>query len=135
MLDGALDAVVGMDAARPRDTYWNPQAEATFGWTPRGGHRAAAWPTSSSPPEHRAAHTAGLQRYLETGEGPLLNRRVEVEAMRKDGSRLPVELAITVVKGWGYFMFNAFCPDISDRKLAEAGAGRPTWRRPGGPTA
>jgi PAS domain S-box-containing protein len=117
MLDGALDAVVGMDAAG-LVTYWNPQAEVTFGWSPQEaiGRDLA---TLIVPPEHRAAHTAGLQRYLETGEGPMLNRRVEVEAVRKDGSRLPVELAITVVKGWGFFMFNAFCRDISERRQGE----------------
>jgi PAS domain S-box-containing protein len=118
MLDGALDAVVGMDA-QGLVTYWNPQAEATFGWSLQ---EAIGRPLAGLivPAEHHAALQQGLEHYLETGEAPILNRRVEVEAVRKDGTRLPVEVAITVVKGWGYYMFNAFCRDISDRRQAEA---------------
>src|SRR5437660_1048792 len=77
-------------------TYWNSQAEATFGW---GRDEAMGQRLSDMiiPPELREAHEQGRERFFETGEGPMLNRRVEVEAQRKDGSRIPVELAITVI--------------------------------------
>jgi PAS domain S-box-containing protein len=117
MLDGALDAVVGMDA-EGRVTYWNPQAEVTFGWT-RQEVIGRVLSDLIVPPEMRSAHEEGLRRFLETGEGPMLNRRVEVEALRKDGSRFPLELTITVVRAWGYYMFNAFCRDIGERRQAE----------------
>jgi PAS domain S-box-containing protein len=118
ILDGALDAVVGMDASG-LVIDWNPQAQATFGWT---REEAIGRKLSSLiiPPEQREQHERGLERYLETGEGPMLNRRVEVEGVRKDGSPVPVELAITVVKGWGFYRFNAFVRDISDRRAADA---------------
>jgi len=117
ILEGALDAVVGMDASG--DVIdWNAQAEATFGYTRAEavGRRLAEL---IIPLPLREAHYKGLERYFETGEGPILNRRVEVEAQRKDGSRVPIELAITVVKGWGFYRFNAFARDISDRRAAD----------------
>jgi PAS domain S-box-containing protein len=118
VLEGALDAVVGMDASG-LVIDWNQQAAATFGYTPEEaiGRRLAEL---IIPPEARPQHERGLEKYFETGEGPLLNRRVEVEGQRKDGTRIPIELAITVVKGWGFYRFNAFVRDISDRRAADA---------------
>jgi PAS domain S-box-containing protein len=118
VLEGALDAVVGMDADGLVND-WNQQAETTFGYTREEaiGHRLSAL---IIPEEWRDRHESGIQKYFETGEGPLLNRRVEVEAQRRDGTRIPVELSITVVKGWGFYRFNAFVRDISDRRAAEA---------------
>jgi PAS domain S-box-containing protein len=117
ILEGALDAVVGMDA-NGDVIDWNAQAEATFGYT-RAEAMGRRLAELIIPAPFREAHFKGLERYFETGEGPILNRRVEVEAQRKDGSRVPIELAITVVKGWGFYRFNAFARDISDRRAAD----------------
>ena len=118
VLEGALDTVVGMDAGG-LVIDWNPQAQVTFGYTREEaiGRRLS---DLVIPPELRERHERGLEHYLETGEGPMLNRRVEVEGMRKDGTRIPIELSITVAKGWGFYRFNAFARDISDRRAAEA---------------
>jgi len=118
ILEGALDAVVGMDAGGVV-IDWNQQAVATFGYAREEavGQRLSQL---IIPEELRERHERGLEQYLETGDGPLLNRRVEVEGLRKDGTRIPIELAITVVKGWGFYRFNAFVRDISDRRAAEA---------------
>jgi PAS domain S-box-containing protein len=118
VLEGALDAVVGMDSDGLVND-WNQQAETTFGYTREEaiGRRLSEL---IIPEEVRDRHEAGLQKYFETGEGPLLNRRVEMEGQRRDGTRIPVELSITVVKGWGFYRFNAFVRDISDRRAAEA---------------
>ena len=118
VLEGALDAVVGMDAGG-LVIDWNQQAASTFGYTPEEaiGRRLAEL---IIPPEVRPQHQRGLEKYFETGEAPLLNRRVEVEGQRKDGTRIPIELSITVVKGWGFYRFNAFVRDISDRRAADA---------------
>jgi PAS domain S-box-containing protein len=117
ILEGALDAVVGMDASGVV-IDWNHQAVATFRYTREEaiGRRLSEL---IIPPQFREAHERGLEKYFETGEGPLLNRRVEVEGLRKDGSLVPIELAITVVKGWGFYRFNAFARDISDRRAAD----------------
>ena len=118
ILEGALDAVVGMDASG-KVIDWNQQAEVTFGFA-RDEAMGRRLSELIIPPPLREAHQRGLEKYLETGEGPLLNRRVEMEGQRKDGQPVPIELAITVVKGWGFYRFNAFARDISDRRAADA---------------
>jgi PAS domain S-box-containing protein len=117
LLDSAHEAFVGMDAAGAI-VDWNQQAEATFGWT-----RAEAVGRSVAetiiPPPYREAHARGLAHFLATGEGPLLNRRIEITAVHRDGREFPVELTITALR-WGQaYLFGAFVHDISERKRAE----------------
>ena len=71
------------------------------------------------PPSLRASHTRGFQRYAETGESTLLGRRVEVQAMRADGSEFPMELSVAVVDVPGEVVFTAYLRDISDQKRRE----------------
>jgi len=117
ILDGALDAVVGMDA-RGRITFWNPQAERMFGWS-RDEAMGRLLSDLIVPPSLREAHARGLVHYLATGEGLLLGRVVEVMALRRDGREVPVELAVTVVKKAGHQSFTAFIRDVSERKKGE----------------
>ena len=117
ILDGALDAVVGMDA-RGRITFWNPQAERLFGWT-RDEAMDRVLADLIIPPSLREAHTRGLDHYLSTEEGLLLGRVVEVMALRHDGREVPVELAVTVLKRGGHHSFTAFIRDVSERKKGE----------------
>ena len=117
ILDGALDAVVSMDA-RGRITFWNPQAERLFGWS-RDEAMGRVLAELIIPPSLREAHTRGLDHYLDTGEGLLLGRVVEVMALRRDGREVPVELAVTVLKKAGHHSFTAFIRDVSERKKGE----------------
>jgi PAS domain S-box-containing protein len=117
IVDTALDAVIRMDA----DGIiigWNAQAEQIFGW-PRGEALGRLLHETIIPPESRAAHVRGLRHFLETGEGPALNRRMELSAWHRDGHRFPVELAIAPVKTQGRYEFSAFIRDITERKAAE----------------
>ena len=118
VLDTALDAVISMDATG-RVTFWNPRAEQIFGWS---REEAVGKPVAELiiPPNKRAAHASGLAHYLRTGEGRLLNRRVEMMAVRRDGSEVPVELALVAVQEGEYHTFSAFLRDITERKRAEA---------------
>jgi PAS domain S-box-containing protein len=118
VLDTALDAVISMDATG-RVTFWNPRAEQIFGWS---RDEAVGKPVAELiiPPRMRAAHASGLAQDLRTGEGKLLNRRVEMVAVRRDGSEVPVELALVAVKEGEYHTFSAFLRDITERKRAEA---------------
>src|SRR2546430_8120299 len=71
------------------------------------------------PPQFREAHGRGLQHFLTTGEGPLLNRRIEVAALHRDGHEFPVEMTITPIR-WGQtYLFGAFVRDITQRRRAE----------------
>lgn len=119
VIDNASDAFVSIDATN-RITAWNRQAEAIFGWS-----AVEAIGVSLAdliiPPEYRAGHYAGLRRYFQTGAAAaVLNQRTELQALRRDGSSLPVEVRIRALKIHGQTTFNAFLHDISERKAAEA---------------
>jgi len=117
VLDAALDAVIMMDE-QGRVTSWNARAEALFGWS-RDEAVGRILAEMIIPPRHREAHTAGLKRFLATGEGPAIGRRIEVAGLRRDGSEFPVELTITVLEERGAHRFNAFVADITERKRRE----------------
>jgi two-component system, cell cycle sensor histidine kinase and response regulator CckA len=117
IIDAALDAVITMDGGGVIRS-WSPQAERMFGWAAAEavGQRLA---TTIIPPRYRDAHERGLERFLATGEGPVLNRRIEISGLRRDGSEIPVELTITPVRLGGAWAFSAFLRDISERRLLE----------------
>ena len=117
ILETALDAVVTMNSAG-QITGWNAEAERIFGWS----HEEAVGGRMSDtiiPPQHREAHERGLQRFLETGEGPVLNRRIEITALHRTGREFPVELAISPAKVGDTWTFSAFLRDISERRQAD----------------
>ncbi len=88
----SLDAVIVMDASGTiRD--WNPSAEALFGYS-RDEALGQELAELIIPGPLRDAHRNGLERYLETGEMRVLNRRLEFAALRSDGSEVGVELAV-----------------------------------------
>ena len=117
VIDTALDAVVTMNAAGII-TGWNPQAEATFGWS-RSLAIGRELADTIVPPATRHLHRNGLRDYLATGEGPVLNTRIEVQAIHRDGHEFPVELSIMPLPRADEITFCAFVRDISERKLAE----------------
>jgi two-component system cell cycle sensor histidine kinase/response regulator CckA len=99
-------------------TDWNAAAEASFGWTAGEaiGHELA---DLLIPEQLRAAHRRGLARFLATGQGPLMNRRFEIEALHKDGRRVPVEITIAPIQTADGHVFAAFLRDLSDRRRIE----------------
>jgi PAS domain S-box-containing protein len=117
ILDSALDAVITIDR-EGRITGWNPQAARLFGW-PREEAVGRLLADTIIPSAHRDAHWRGLARYLATGETRVLGRRIEVDALARDGREFAVELAITPVVSGGAVGFSAFLRDISERKAAE----------------
>ena len=114
ILDTAFDAIITIDQSG-RIVEFNNAATRTFG---HARSDALGQPLAELivPPIFRAAHEAGLKRYLETGKHSVLNRLVEVEALRADGSHIPVELSITEVPVAGGRLFTAVLRDISERK-------------------
>jgi two-component system, cell cycle sensor histidine kinase and response regulator CckA len=117
IIDAALDAVITMDGDG-NIRSWSPQAERVFGWpAPEAIGRRLA--TTIVPPRYRDAHERGLAHFLASGEGPVLNQRIEITGLRRDGRELPVELTITPVRVGGAWLFSAFVRDISERKQVE----------------
>lgn len=116
-LDGALDAVITMDEGG-RITDWNPKAERIFGWS-REEIVGRSLAETLIPEDQRQAHVEGLAHYIATGEGPLLNRVVELRALRHDGSTFPAELSIVPIRSNGSILFSGFLKDISVRAQAQ----------------
>jgi PAS domain S-box-containing protein len=117
MLEAALDAVVTMDA-RGRVIGWNNAAEAIFGYeaSEAMGREMAELIV---PPTLRDAHRRGLARFLQTGTGVVLDRRMELSGMRRDGTQFPVELTITRIPLAGAPTFTGYLRDITDRVRAD----------------
>ncbi len=114
----ALDGFIGIDAAGVI-IDWNVQAEQIFGWS-RQEAVGRLLSATIIPAQYREAHEQGLRHFLETGEGAMLNTRVEISGWHRDGREIPIELAISpsLRQGGGY-TFSAFVRDISARKRTE----------------
>ncbi|HEX2560931.1 PAS domain S-box protein [Phenylobacterium sp.] len=118
MLHSALDSIVTI-AADSRIVEWNPAAERTFGYT-REEALGQDMATLIIPPELREPHRKGMERFVRMGRGPMVGRRVEVDAVRRSGDRLPIELAISPIEIDGEIHFTAYLRDISGRIATEA---------------
>lgn len=118
ILTAALDCIVSTDENGTIISF-NHAAEQTFGRESKDvlGKNLADIIT---PPEWRNQHRQGVERFLAKGENFLLNRRIELTAMRVDGSTFPVELAVVPLSVQGQRMFTAFIRDISDVKRSQA---------------
>ena len=113
ILESALDCIITMDASG-RVREFNPAAERVFGFS-----RAEAVGKELAeliiPSRMRQQHRRGLAHYLKTGEGPLLGKRIEIAALRRDGSEILVELAIVAYKIEGSPVFTAYLRDMTER--------------------
>src|SRR3989338_2636305 len=116
-VNSALDAVISIDA-EDRLIGFNPAAEVIFGWKKEDviGQTMA---DLLVPERYRKKHRNGLARYLQTGETHILNRRIEIAALRRDGAEFPAELPVTPIHEGGKAIFTAYLRDISKRKHAE----------------
>lgn len=118
VLNSALSAVILMDAGG-LITDWNGRAEEIFGWT---REEVVGLPLAETiiPENFRAAHRNGLKHFLNTGEGPVINKLIELSALRKNGNEFPIELSISSLKTGNVLAFCGFVTDITKRKQAEA---------------
>src|SRR6201999_2377913 len=116
ILEAALDAVVSMDG-RARITYANSAFEQTFGYRVNDiiGRDLAE---VIVPPSLREAHRRGFARYLATREPRMLDRRIELAAMRADGTEFPAEVTVTRTGLAGEPTFTGYLRDITERQRA-----------------
>lgn len=118
IISGALDAFVAIDGDG-NVVEWNTRAEEMFGYT-----RTEAIGNNLGdliiPREYRTAHAQGMKRFAQTGEARVAGKRVELTALRKDGTRFAVDMAISLVPTAQGTLFSAFIQDISIRKEHEA---------------
>jgi len=118
IFESTLDALITMDAeGRVQD--WNPAAEQIFGYSQL---QAVGQCVAELiiPPHLRARHKEALRRYLDTGEATMLGRRIQMPALKADGTEFPVEFSIAVTRRSGMPpFFTAHVRDISDRLRSE----------------
>src|SRR5260370_32778029 len=76
------------------------------------------------PDRYREAHNNGLRMFLATGQGPVLNKRIEITALHRDGTEFPIELAVSAIRWGERRLFSAFVRDVTDQKRAQQELGR-----------
>jgi two-component system cell cycle sensor histidine kinase/response regulator CckA len=113
ILDTALDCIITI-GADGRVLEFNPAAERTFGFS-RSEALGKELAELIIPPRMREQHRRGLAHYLKTGDGPVIGKRIEIAGVRKDGSEILVELAITALKIDSSPIFTAYLRDITER--------------------
>ena len=118
IIEASLDCIVTMDDGG-RIIEFSPSAERLFGYA---RDEAVGQPMAELliPPALRPAHAAGLARYRATGLGPILGRRVQQTAMRRDGTEFPIELAVSRIDVEGPARFSAFLRDLTDQERLSA---------------
>jgi PAS domain S-box-containing protein len=96
---------------------WNSRAEEVFGWTAAEIENRHLG--EFIVPEKNSGLKKGMEYFLMTGKDPILNRSVEIPALRKDGKEFPVEIVVSSARAEGKQIYIAFINDISERKRNE----------------
>jgi PAS domain S-box-containing protein len=117
ILETAVDAIITIDS-RSRIVELNPAAEAIFGYR-RDEVIGRLLPELIVPPRLREGADQGLRRYLASSEGRVLGSRVELPAVRADGTEFPVEVAVTRVPIEGRILYTVYLRDITLRRKSE----------------
>ncbi|KFN41029.1 hypothetical protein N789_03870 [Arenimonas oryziterrae DSM 21050 = YC6267] len=117
ILQSSLDCIIAIDH-EGHIVEFNSAAETTFGYT-RAQALGQPMDELIVPLRFRDAHRRGMAHYLATGEGPVLGKRIELDAMRADGSEFPMELTIAPIGETATPMFTGFIRDITQRREAE----------------
>ncbi|MDQ3565219.1 MAG: response regulator [Pseudomonadota bacterium] len=113
ILEAALDCIITIDH-EGCIVEFNPAAERTFGYR-RAEVIGKEMAALMVPPALREGH----RRSLATGEGPLLDGRMEIRVLRADGTEIPAEIAVTRIGVEGPPLFTAYLRDITDQKAAQ----------------
>lgn len=118
IVEGAFDCVIGMES-NGRITDFNRAAESTFGYE-RQEVIGELLAEVIIPYSMRERHRSGLAHVNLTGEGAILGRRIEVNALHRDGTEFPVELTVTQVPGSDPALFTGYLRDITAARQASA---------------
>ncbi|MGZ4962313.1 MAG: PAS domain S-box protein [Limisphaerales bacterium] len=117
IMESALDCIITMDRDG-RVMEFNSAAQKTFGYSREEaiGRDLAAL---IIPSEARQRHRDAISQYVASGSDFLMGRRIEIMAMRKDGTEFPAEMALTPIQIEGGPIFTGYLRDITERKRAE----------------
>lgn len=117
MLEAAQDAIITIDSDGVVLEF-NPAAEVMFGYD---APEAVGTKLGDLivPPELRGRHEEGLRRAVDTGRGAILNQRLELSAVRKDGTSFPVELVVVQLQGMHPPLYTGFIRDLTETRAAQ----------------
>jgi diguanylate cyclase (GGDEF)-like protein/PAS domain S-box-containing protein len=118
VVNAAMDAVIQMDSSG-NIIGWSPHAQTIFGWSAEEALGRALHETII-PSRYRERHVKGMHRFLASGKAVILNTRVEVEGLHRDGREMPIELAIASSHTTRGIEFCAYVRNITERKKTEA---------------
>ncbi|MBP6182005.1 PAS domain S-box protein [Flavobacterium sp.] len=116
IFDGAPDPVIVIDS-ESNVLRWNPKAEFVFGWKTT---EIIGKPLYEFiiPTQHRESHKKGMEHFLTTGEGTIINKTYEIEAVNKEGAEFPVSISVSPIKMGEKYFFIGFVRDITESKKA-----------------
>jgi len=115
--DAANDAIIMADS-EGSITYWNKAAERMFGY-PAEEVTGNKLEQTIIPDRYRDAHIKGFMKFCETGQGAVIGKTVELSAIRKDNTELPIELSLSSAKVGDRWNAIGMIRDITKRKKAE----------------
>lgn len=115
--DTTSDAIVMMDEDG-KITFWNPAAEKIFGYSAAEA-LGKELHTFLAPVRYHELYKEGLRHFKGTGEGNAINKTLELEAVRKDGSELSLELSLSAFRIRDKWHAAGILRDITGRKQAE----------------
>jgi diguanylate cyclase (GGDEF)-like protein/PAS domain S-box-containing protein len=117
IIDTANEAYVAVDDGG-RIIDWNPAAELTFGWS-RERALGSSVIDLLIPARHRKAAQRALAEALAQVDEDMLDRRVEIELLHRDGREITCEATIARIVEEDSTTFSAFAHDISERTIAQ----------------
>ena len=118
IIDHALDGIIGINPDGIVTT-WNPQATCIFGWS-KEDIIGQSLTNAIIPPQYRQAHVEGLKRFAATKKGTIVNQRLKLTALHRDGREFPIELTIIPIFQDSSYSFYAFVRDLTEQQQTEA---------------
>ena len=116
ILDNLVDAIITINESGSIES-WSKGAQRMFGYD---AHEVLRRNVRMLMPEpHSSAHDGYLRRYMQTGEKRIIGQRRAVEARRKDGTLLPVDLGISEMIMGERRLFIGIIRDITERREVE----------------
>ncbi|MFV8374307.1 PAS domain S-box protein [Flavobacterium sp. LB1P71] len=116
IFDGAPDPVIVIDS-ESNVLRWNPKAESVFGWKMAEVMEKHLY-EFIIPERYREEHKTGMEHFLTTGIGAILNKTYEIEAVNKEGTEFPVSISVSPIKMGEKYFFIGFVRDITESKKA-----------------
>ena len=113
----ASDAILLMDD-EGKIVYWNPAAERIFGYTADEAAGKKLHVLLAPQRMHDEYHK-GFALFVMTGQGPVINRSLEMVAMKKDGTEFPIEVSTSAMNISGKWHALGIVRDITERKRLE----------------